>query len=156
MAYSDPKHRRMAFNKWYSDNRDEFNEKRRQKYADNEELRQKAIENAREYRKSRKAKTAAEVEPVRRCFDNGKSYMCYTVTDLSALCGVNTLTLKNWEKKDLIPYPDSGNVHRYYTEGQKDLVLEFAAWKKDNPMKKGEELTKRVDYIAANWNNHDG
>lgn len=119
---------REAFARWYAKKKKAFNAERRQRYWEDEEHRQKAIEAARDYRER-----LAENRPPPSREYKGQQVQVFTVTELGEHVGRSADTLRAWEAKGLLPKPLFTEHSRLYTEHQLTLVdqlvrrLEMAA-----------------------------
>ena len=49
------------------------------------------------------------------------------VDDVAARAGVTPFVVRDWESRGWIPKPSFPGHHRYYSDGQADLLAEFAA-----------------------------
>lgn len=110
-----------AFARWYAKKKKAFNAERRQRYWNDEEMRQKAIEAARDYR----ARMAEQRPPPTREY-NGKEVQVFTISEMADHVGLSAHTLRGWETKGLIPKPIFDEYSRLYTEHQIVLVDRMA------------------------------
>lgn len=100
-----------SFNAWYERHAESFNEERKQKYASDPELRERARVAAKDYRQRRSARTDIP--------DTNKAGLS-TSSRVAAILGITRQTLMNWEGRGLVPRPQG--KHRLYTEKQVDLL----------------------------------
>lgn len=109
---------RAGVRKWYKQNREEYNAKRRAKYAEDKELREKARQRAARYR---------EESPVieRKLYRdlNGSRVQVFSTGQVAQAMNRTPQMLRNWEKEGLIPESVFPDKHRLYTAKQRDMII---------------------------------
>jgi hypothetical protein len=115
---------------WYTENKEEYNAKRRERYKANKEQREKARERAARYR-------AEQPDIERELFRTykGKKQM-----------------LRNWEKEGLIPESIFPDHHRLYTVKQKSMILQLAETiAANNGSWTAPKVKKAVSWMHKRW-----
>jgi len=139
-----------AFATWYEKNGGDYNAKRRKRYAENAEYRDKMLAGTRSWRqKVRATKASADEGPI-----------FYSIGEAAKKIGRDIQTIRAWEAKEYIPRTDDGRGYRSYTEGQVTLMTglaEFlAALSKNSPMFKGSpdyrnQVAEFVQTMRGQW-----
>lgn len=109
---------REGFRRYYKQNRDEYNAKRRERYAQDKEMREKAKERAREYR--------AASSPVERKLTrelNGRRVQVFSTGQIAQEMNRTPQMLRNWEKEGMVPESIFPDKHRLYTAKQKRMII---------------------------------
>ena len=109
----DRETQRGNYRTWYGNHVEEFNARRREKYRNDAEVRNKAIEQAATYRRTMRETGGI---PNKRGNYN-------TSTRVAAIFGMHRQTLLNWEAKNFIPKPTVSGKHRLYSDAQVELLL---------------------------------
>lgn len=142
-----------SYRKWYADNAEEHNAKRRAKYnPTKEELRSRA-KKARAHRKSKDT----HYEEMQVLY-KGKSIRGYRIGHIAHLIDKPTHTIEYWENLGYIPKHTLPYVQRVYTQEQVDLIVQLA---KVVPARRkpggylSEELQKAIRHVKENWENWD-
>ena len=112
---------REGVRRWYGENRDEYNELRRERYAYDKGARDKATERAAIYRAERAAGRQIE-RKVTREYD-GKTVVVLSTGQVAALLQRTPQMLRNWERDGLIPPSVFPDTHRLYTKRQARLLV---------------------------------
>lgn len=149
--------------RWYHNHAPEYNEYRRQRYADDEDVREKAKERARDYRKRRRQGIPPESGPLYR-FVNGKGPCPYgegtkipvfTTGHIASMIGSTPQMIRNWESKHWLPPCIFSDKHRLYTMAQVKLIVKLSNFMKDyyrlSPKKHKDSLLKLVAIIKKQW-----
>lgn len=118
---------RAGVRKWYGENREEYNALRRERYAADQEVREKARQRAAEYRKNKPT-----IERVLHRDLNGKRVRVYSTGQVAQAMERTPQMLRNWEKADLIPPSSFPDKHRLYTSKQLAMVVKLAEVIKEN------------------------
>ena len=121
---------REAWRKWHAAHKEELNAKRREKYRENKEYRQKAIEQSRQTRRKISAEGVSE-EPTYRML-NGVRVEVFKVGQVAELAGVAPQTLRKWSDNGTIPPSIFPGRHRLYTRPQVNLIRRIAQAAKAN------------------------
>lgn len=100
-----------AYTKWYNANKATFNQKRKERYHADPELRQKIIQQSLAFRTSKRSLISEGIT--------------YTVTEAAEALGMSAQTLRKWEQQQLIPSAKNGVGIRRYTEKQVELLKDF-------------------------------
>lgn len=129
------------YEKWYQDNKASLSERRKKKYAEDKEYRQKAVQAARDYRASKGA-------------PKPDSYSL-TFGDMAEALGVTLWTLRQWKEKNYYPSPLSHGGRLWFTEGQAGLLFKIAEFfKMHGPRVSGSAKSSLEDVtnlVYANW-----
>ena len=138
---------------WYDKRRDDFNESRRQQYAEDKDKRAKAREQAREYRARRKSGHVVERELTRTL--NGETVRVFSSGEIADDLECSRQMLVNWEKRGWLPPPIFPDTHRLYTEHQVGLIHylwgRVKAAKRAGNRKLDERLQPAIKEVAENW-----
>lgn len=109
---------RVGFRRYYNENRDEYNAKRREKYHTDKEAREKARQRSREYR--------AAGKPVERQLTrelSGRNVKVFSTGQIAQEMGRTPQMLRNWEKEGMVPESVFPDKHRLYTAKQKRMIM---------------------------------
>ncbi len=141
--------RNEQYRKWYATNRDGFNARRRERYAGDKELREKARENARNQREIRRERGGPKETTVVR---NGVEV--YRAAAAGQLIGRSPDTIRQWVMRGLIPDNQGDWTHRTYTMKQVKLMKRLVAVmeKYRYSGKYQARLNEVIEYIATHWN----
>lgn len=132
-----------SFKDWYAnpENRERLNERRRQAYASDPALRQKAQERQAEYRKSRRA-PAPQLEG-------------YTREQVCEELGISLWTFHSWRKKGFFPEPTKVNGRVQITENQRNLIGLVAEFHRGHGVRLSPhgraQLQQIVEVVFHNW-----
>ena len=118
---SDEKSKRK-FRNWYKQNRDEYNAKRRERYKQSKEMREKARENA---RKQRQKTDSVDTSPVLRTV-SGRTLKVYRTAAAGAMIERSPETIRTWIKNGWLPDKDDDWTHRTFTKKQINLMRRLA------------------------------
>lgn len=113
---------REGVRRWYHANKDEYNAKRRERYAANKEAREKARERAARYREEN---PTIERQLYREY--KGKRVPVFSTGQVAQEMGRTPQMLRNWEKEGMIPDSVFPDRHRLYTAKQKGGIMNLAA-----------------------------
>jgi hypothetical protein len=140
---------KKKFRNWYENNRDDYNAKRRERYAKNKDLREKARANA---RKQRAKGGDVEVEPVLRKV-SGRTIPVWRVGAAAQMIGRSPETIRTWIKNGWVPDVDDGWTHRTFTKGQIKLLqrLSNCIEKHRYAQDYQQQLAKTVESIRKQW-----
>lgn len=140
---------RKAWNNWYRKNRSKLNVSRRLKYKQDPEYRKKIVERQANYRKTLSPKPN---DGLKYRVINGQHVRVLSISEASEYIGRSAQSIRIWEAKQWLPQHTTGGVHRYYTEGQVQLMQQIAA-KVDRLGKAAEdaEFTKFLEYVHVKW-----
>lgn len=109
---------RAGVRRWYRENKEEYNEKRRERYAANKEAREKARQRAQAYRD---ANPTIERQLYREY--NGKRVPVFSTGQVAQEMERSPQMLRNWEKEGMIPASVFPDRHRLYTAKQKKGII---------------------------------
>ena len=135
------------FKRWYDKNKEKYNQERKNKYENDEDYRNKQLENNKSYREENK-KDDFEFEI------NGQivSVMLYTSNDVAKKLNCSITALRKWEQKGIIPespLKDDKNI-RYYTDNFIDLIKEILKAQNIFKDKKINKAFRGVNYLCMN------
>jgi hypothetical protein len=108
---------------WYEKNREEYNARRKQRRDEDPEYRAQLAAKQKEYRE---AKPPAEHEGSRIKKVAGRDMEVFRIGDVAKACNRSIQAIRLWEKEGKIPKPTVPGGHRYYTQHQVDLLVEFS------------------------------
>lgn len=141
--------RNEQYRSWYANNRDEFNARRRERYANDKGLREKARENAKNQREIRRERGGPKETTVIR---NGVEV--YRAAAAGQLIGRSPDTIRQWVMRGFIPDNQGDWTHRTYTMNQIELMKRLV--KVMEEYRYAVDYQKRlngvVEYIAKHWN----
>jgi len=149
--------------RWYHNHSEEYNEARRQRYADDDDIREKAKERARSYRARRRNGTELISEPMYRfvnkngpcAYGEGLKIHVYTTGHIAQVIGSTPQMLRNWELKGWIPDSIFPDKHRLYTDEQVGLIIglsEYMVFYRKSPKAYKAGLLTLVTNIKEQWN----
>jgi len=132
---------------WYNQNREEYNAKRRERYAANKDAREKARMRAARYRDQ---KPAVQRRLTREL--NGTQVKVFSTGQVAEKIGRTPQMLRNWESNGLIPECVFEGKQRLYTTKQVELIIHLAyvisqnggAWT-------GDKVDKAVARVHKRW-----
>lgn len=113
------------FSKYYEENKAEINEKRRQRYEEDPEYKQRVLKSSREYRRRKRERDGGErkvraprfAKPLVVKTGDGGTIELYSVGFVARLLRRNVQTINHWEKAGVLPptpYRDERGF-RFYT-----------------------------------------
>ena len=138
MEMADRERSNESFNKWYGTHAETFNASRKERYANDPELRARARAAAKAYR-DKQAEGRTDLPPLRAGLA--------TSSRVALIIGITRQTLMNWEERGLIPKPTTRGKHRLYTENQVDLLDSLYA-----AMRAGDDVESAKTELWATWN----
>jgi DNA-binding transcriptional MerR regulator len=154
---------------WYGENRDEWNKRRRERYAKDPNYRGTVLKRSKEFRETqreserderRREQEAVKMRPVDHFKTsvekvNGKNRAFFTIGKLAKELNVSVQALRLWEKKGVIPAAAkrSAGQNRLYTAEQITLIKKKLAKenrlgfdrRKNRRMNSGERWKVRLD-----------
>ena len=135
--------RKSAHQKWYEQHRGELSEKRKKRYDEDAEYRERAVEASRRRRRGERTPSVPADAPIP--FAEGAKRV-----------GMGNSTLREWRRKQLFPEPKHHNGRLWFSEHQLPLLKklkDFFIIHRMTPGKLQKELLKEVcASILANWN----
>lgn len=114
---------RKAFAKWFKENREVLNERRRKRYKEDAQYRKTIVARQAGYRSTVSPK---QPDGTRYRTIEGKKIRIYSLAEVGAIAKRTPQTIRVWESKEWIPKHTTGGVHRFYTEGQAQLIVQLA------------------------------
>jgi hypothetical protein len=133
-----------AYQRWYKNHKHELAEKRRERYQNDPEYRQKALD--------RKAK---QLEKHRALNQRPAGYN-HTLQDMAKHLDVTVWTLREWRKKDYFPEPMKVGRNLLFTDTQLGLLGALQQFLKEHGKRLSrasrEKLQDVTNFIHANWN----
>ncbi len=142
------------YRNWYKNHREEFNKKRRERYAKDKKYRAKAIKNSNNVR-SGNAKVT-----VRKMYRKLEYWQVevFRIREVAEKLNRSIPTIRKWIADGLIPPSIFVGKQNVYTQHQIDclkvLVEVYDAYR-HNPPKLKEELEKSKAWIAAHWSDEE-
>lgn len=112
-----------SYRLWYERNKSKLSEKRKEKYKNNFEYREKVKKKARDYYREKKAKGVARRRAKNKGIveKNGKFY--YTISYVGKAIGRSVSTLRMYESKKIIPGPKEVDPRGWRLYSGKQLSL---------------------------------
>ena len=144
---------KSAYRRWYEKNKEQFNAKRRQRYQEDDEYREKALENTRTYRSEGVRHPELADTPMYREW-NGELIEVFRISTVAEMIGRSVQAIRKWEKNEIIPKPYFGRGHRVYTANQIKLLKKVAAFSdkyRYNRAKYYAKLEKLVNEVYEKW-----
>ena len=147
------KRRRTSYRRWYDNNRADYNEKRRQRYREDQEYRERQIECSLQTRRDSDGTPSSR--PVVKLV-GGVEVKVWRIGQLSHKVKRSPQILRQWEKRGWLPRGGAGgNTHRYYTQDQvrlvKRLVRVADKYRYAAPGRLAEEMDKAAAVVFAQW-----
>ncbi len=138
---------RKTYRKWYESSGGDYNQKRKERYANDPEYRQRIKEQARETRERRKERGGVQETSVIR-----DGVEVYRVSAAAELLERSPDALRSWVRKGWVP-ENTEQVHRFYTKGQIKLMRQLVEVITKYRYAKNYEdrLQKVVANVHAKW-----
>jgi len=138
---------RKTYRKWYESKGAGYNDKRKERYANDPEYRDRIKAQARETRERRKARGGVQETSVIR-----DGVEVYRVSAAAELLGKSPDALRSWMRKGWVP-ENTEQVHRCYRKPQIKLMQRLVDCIEKYRYAKNYEdrLQKVVDTVHANW-----
>lgn len=116
------------FRKYYEENRDEINRKRRQRYNNDDDYRDRSLAASKRYREKRRKKGRVRVARLGQARshetgDGGKIQL-FSVGVFSSFIGRSAQSLSHWERRGIMPYTPYRDTrgYRLYSRGMMQVV----------------------------------
>jgi hypothetical protein len=133
---------KKPYRKWYEKNKERLSAKRKQRYADDPEYRQRAIERSRRHRRG---ESPAPLPA------DGVSF-----PEAALRVGVGISTLREWRSKGWFPEPTRHNHAFWFAEAQLQLLIKLKEFLRKYKMRldtyQRDEFNQLREFIQANWN----
>ena len=131
--------------RWYHRNKEEYNARRRERYANDPELRQKARERA------KKQKRTASTRTLKREL-NGKLVDVFTTGQIAHAIGLTPQTVRNWVREGLVPDSVFEDKHLLFTKVQSNMIIKLKSVldECDNAWS-APKVKKYVAYMKKRW-----
>lgn len=130
------------FNTWYLKNKERLSAKKKERYANDAEYRERAKENSRRHR-----------VPVSRA-DIPEEYL-YTSITAAEVIGITEWRLREWRTSSFFPTPAFYNGRIRYTSAQINLLVLLKDWFLEHgsrySIRNKSSFDDLRDYIYANW-----
>lgn len=128
------------FQVWYEENKTKISRKRRKRYKADPKYRERVLEYTRSYREA-KRKTA-------------KPRPGYSVTEAAVLIGRTAQTIRDWEKRKLIPRVRDERGYRRYTKQQVSLLKTMGKVLDDHRYRRAsrQKVIATRAVVRENWN----
>jgi hypothetical protein len=117
------------YQKWYEENKEERNRRRREKYAEDAEYRERVMEHSREYRERQRKRSKVKLPRFQKPKDvelpDGSIIQLFSVGAFAQLVQRSVQSITHWEKREIIPptpYRDSRGF-RYFTRPMMAAVI---------------------------------
>jgi hypothetical protein len=140
---------RKAYARWFAKNREKLNQTRRGRYKTDTEYRKTIVARQAGYRTTLSPK---HDDGSRYRVIGGEKILILSMSQVGRLVGRSPQTLRIWETKEWIPAHTTGGVHRFYTQGQAQLMLKLAI-QVDRLGKASQdaEFIEMVKYVHEKW-----
>jgi hypothetical protein len=142
-----------AWNDWYARNREEYNAKRKAKYAEDSTHRTAVIERQKDYRKD-KPRQPSDGRHFRKIA--GHEVEVFRIGYAAEAIGRTIQIIRTWEKEGKIPLPSIPGGHRYYTLNQVKLMTELAELMNEvryEPKIREHAMQTKTAEIKQKWSN---
>jgi hypothetical protein len=129
-----------AFAKWYAKNKERLSDKRKKRYAEDPEYRQRALENS---RRRRRGESSLPTLP------EG----LISFTEAAERIGVGLSTLHEWRREEYFPEPKQHNGCLWFSQKQVLLLkdLKDRVYGKRRWYMKLDRFKEVIKYTFANW-----
>lgn len=104
----------MSWERWYQQNKEALNARRRQRYSENSEYRQRAIANSQRFRERKRAEILAEIGDR------------HSLAEAAEQINRSPQTIRFWHNAGYLPSPDLVNGKKFYSPSQVGLLSELA------------------------------
>jgi hypothetical protein len=131
---------------WYDNNREAYNELRRQRYAKNKDVRDKACQRAARYRKE-----SPIIERKLYRVVKGKKVEVFSTGQVAEMIGRTPQVLRNWERAALIPPSIFPDKHRLYTKPQVAMLVSLAQVTSAGHSWASPEVKTKVRKVKQSW-----
>ena len=132
------------FKKWYQAHKEEFAERRMNRYHTDPEYRKQALLRAQVYRKS-----------VRQLAPPPPAKYVYDALSLVDKLDISYNTLRSWRFKEFFPAPFKYRGLTYFTAEQAELLMQLRKFMRKHPKRRSKaanvKLADLVSVIYANW-----
>lgn len=105
------------FARWYAENREKLSQRRKERYLNDPNYREKVLLNSKRSRKS-VLQVSEDGGSGRAVGADGVERNCYTVSEAASLLDLSRETVIQWEKLGVIPADPFARTPRCYTVGQ--------------------------------------
>lgn len=129
-----------AFGRWYEQNKTDLAARRRKRYKEDPEYRQKAKDNA-----NRSRRRVIEGEPP-------EQYQ-YTFDDVAVELGVSVYTLRDWRRRGYFPEPFRHNQRLYFSSAQLALLHDLKEFLSGGGARRPDDLEVMKNTVFMNWEN---
>ena len=129
---------------WYAENKEKLAKRRKKLYHSNKEYRERNLQACREWRQ--RNKPWLKREKVERDY--------LLISEFAELVGCAPETLRNLERKKMLPSTTDGVSRRRYHPGNAKLVIKLVEFRRDNHYsapKYAQRLKALVGNVKANW-----
>ena len=142
---------RAGVRRWYGENRESYNELRRQRYATNKETRDKARVRASQRRQDERDGVVVIERKLTREV-NGKMVKVYSTGQIAESMDRTPQMLRNWERGGLIPASIFSDTHRLYTKAQASMITNLGrVIKRNGGAWEGEKVQEYIKKIKQRW-----
>lgn len=111
------------YQKWYEANREKLAERRRQRYQMDPQVREKAIQRQRKWRKDHARASTKDSPKFREV--NGNLAQVFRISDTAEMAGCSVEFIRKYEQAGVIPRTSVQSAQRYYTSSQVRLIKDF-------------------------------
>lgn len=129
------------FGNWYGRNKERLAERRKRRYREDPEYREKILA----HKRAKGREERAAIAPYVRKVVGKKEILLLRIGDAAERVGVTAMTLRDWEERGLIPKSAFPWKHRYYTDHQVDLLSQFVS-------NKDADVESASANVFATWN----
>jgi hypothetical protein len=140
-----------AWKKWYKQNKEAYNARRKAQRDEDPELRERIAAAQRERRANA---PRPEKDGPRYKVVNKKKVEVFRIGQVAKACNRTEQVIRMWEREGKIPKPIIPGGHRYYTQNQLNMLVEFAELMDEvryDPSVRSVAVDKKSAELAANW-----
>lgn len=142
-----------AWKKWYQENREAYNAARKKRRDSDPDLREKL---AAAQRERRAKQPRPDKDEPRYKIINKQQVAVFRIGYVAKACHRSEQIIRIWEREGKIPKPSVPGGHRYYTQNQLNLLIEFSELLDEvryDPKVRSVAVDHKVAEIKANWHN---
>lgn len=139
---TNPRHSAEYFSRWYEQNAEALNAKRRERYHTDPEYKAKQLENRR-----KQLERGRSLSPLNPTYTK-------TFSEAAEELGISIWRLRNWRNNNYFPEPYPYGKFLYFTDRQVELLRGLTNFIGDKPRLSAEDRAKMEDItnlIFANW-----
>ena len=140
-----------AWSKWYSENKEGYNASRKAKRDADPELREK-LAMAQKERRAKQPRPEKDAPRFKKYM--GHDVEVFRIGPVAKACNRTEQVIRIWEREGKVPKPTVPGSHRYYTQHQVNLLVEFSELMDEvryDPSVRSKAVEKKSAEIVAHW-----